>query len=167
MDTPKKYSLREIERRWLVGSEDAERLLGAAPRIVGDKYLPDTQLRLRQVVSEDGEEVYKLCKKYGDKRGAIESITNIYLSNAEYVLLDRLPGTVVEKSRHPQALGSIDVYITPQGPMYIYEVEFASAEAAASFQPPAFAGREITEDANLTGYELATLCADGGAHPRP
>ena len=55
MDVPK-YSLAEIERRWLVRREDAERLLNdpeqlvQAPRLVRDKYLSDTRMRLRRVM---------------------------------------------------------------------------------------------------------------------
>lgn len=159
MDEPK-YSRPEIERRWLIDTDATEGLLEGAPRVIRDKYLSDTRLRLRRITSPDGEQIYKFCKKYGNRRGAAESITNIYLSQMEYDLLDRLAGTTVTKSRHPQPVGSIDVYRTARGPLCVFEVEFSSASGAAHFQPPEFVDREITGDVHLTGFALAQLCPD-------
>jgi predicted GNAT superfamily acetyltransferase/CYTH domain-containing protein len=164
MDVPK-YSLAEIERRWLVRRGEAERLLNhpkqlaQEPRLIRDKYLSDTRMRLRQVTAPAADPVFKLCKKYGDKQGPTESITNIYLTESEYEVFDQLPGAVVTKSRHLLALGGIDVYATAEGDRYIFEMGFADEAAAAAFVPPAFADREITEDTSLTGHALAKLCA--------
>jgi hypothetical protein len=161
MNSPK-YSRPEIERRWLVDSQKAEPLLVAARQVIRDKYLPDAQLRLRRVTNANGNDVYKFCKKYGDRQDFAESISNLYLSSAEYILLDQLPGAVVSKTRHPQAVGAIDVYLGAASDLYIFEVEFSSVEAAARFEPPEFVDREITGDALLSGRALASLWA----HPQ-
>jgi CYTH domain-containing protein len=152
---PPKYSLREFERRWLVDADQAPSIPPGAGVTIQDRYLEGSRLRLRRVVSADGHTVYKLCKKYGDRPGA-ESITNLYLSAVEYRRLSALPGTVVEKHRHALADGSLDQYARDGDALMILEREFADADAAARFAPPAFAAREITRDEAFSGAALAS-----------
>lgn len=54
-------------------------------------------------------------------------------------------------------------------PLAIAEVEFADAEAAASFQPPACFGAEVTDDARHRNSSLAMglVAANGSGSPSP
>ena len=105
-------------------------------------------------IDPGGGTVYKLCKKYGPS-GCVEPITNIYLDTAEFSLFDCLPGITVQKDRHKLDRGAIDVYLFPDGPLYVYEIEFPSLDDAEAFTAPAYAGREITNEETYTGYALA------------
>lgn len=150
-----KYALDEIERRWLVPAANAETLLTPAPIVVTDKYVTDTRLRLRRMVLPDGDTVYKFCKKYGGRQGAVEPITNLYLDEHEYRCLDVLPGITVTKRRHRQPRGAVDVYDLPDGMIYVFEIEFTSEAEAEAYRAPPFASREITGDDAFSGLALA------------
>ncbi len=149
-----KYAIDEIERRWLVDAADAQPQLRPDPIHVTDTYLDGTRMRLRSMFDPGGGTVYKLCKKYGPS-GCVEPITNIYLDTAEFSLFDCLPGITVQKDRHKLDRGAIDVYLFPDGPLYVYEIEFPSLDDAEAFTAPAYAGREITNEETYTGYALA------------
>ena len=150
---PPKYALTEIERRWLVPADLAEPLLGKEPRRITDTYLTDTRLRLRRVDAADGSSIFKFCRKYGDRQGPAESITNLYLDKAEYDLLAGLSGIRVAKYRHPLDAGAIDVY--GDRALHIFEIEFDSLETAMRYTPPGFVSREITGDDGYDGLALA------------
>lgn len=148
-----KYALLEIERRWLVGNMPHGD--NATPVLITDKYIRGTRLRLRRMDTPDGTPIFKFCKKYGDRRGAAEPITNLYLTPDEHALLDRLPGIEVTKRRIRLSTGAIDIYSHADEELYIFEVEFENEQAAGTFVPPDFAGREITEDDAHSGLALA------------
>src|SRR4051812_36183047 len=98
--TPPKYSLAEIERRWLLALAEAGPLDGYPCSVIEDRYLAGTGLRLRKVVGVDGAPIFKFCKKYGRGAGLAEPITNLYLSQAEYDILSQLGGMPVRKRRY-------------------------------------------------------------------
>jgi len=150
-----KYALYEIERRWLVPADAARGRLTAQPVCLTDTYVTGTRLRLRRLVTPAGDELFKLCKKYGDRDGAMEAITNLYLSEQEYHRLGVLPGLVVAKERHHLGRGSLGVYRLPDEDLYVFEIEFDSPADAVGYVPPIFVGREITGDADYTGLALA------------
>lgn len=150
-----KYALYEIERRWLVPSKCAAPLLAPEPILVTDKYLTDTRLRLRRMEFPEGGTVYKFCKKYGGRHGAVEPITNLYLNEQEYRCLADLPGVTVTKRRHRQTHGAVDVYDLPDGALYVFEIEFEQESDAAAFRAPPFVSREITENDAFSGFALA------------
>lgn len=152
-DRPK-YSLPEIERRWLVDSSNLPDLVSLPKTTIKDKYLNNTRLRLRAMHGENGSQ-YKLGKKYGDMRGYSESITNIYLSGGEYEVLNNAAGLEVTKSRYHFAGGSLDIYPDTDR-IILFSVEFSSEAAAASYQPPNFVGEEVTHDPRFTGLALAS-----------
>lgn len=52
-------------------------------------------------------------------------------------------------------LFEIDVFEGAQAPLIVLEVEFPSLESARDFTPPAFAGREVTEDRRYNNAALA------------
>jgi len=142
---PPKYSLPEIERRWLVPDTGLAQLASRPYRIIEDVYVAGTLLRLRVVREPDGETIYKLCKKYGRRDALANPITNIYLTEEEHLVLSALPGACVRKRRHAMPEGAIDVYPAPLS-LAIFEMEFDSEQAAANYIPPSFAGAEITDD---------------------
>lgn len=155
---PPKYALAEIERRWLVRVPCPLDLAALPFRDIEDTYLDGTLLRLRRVCEPGGTVIHKLCKKYGDSGASSQPITNIYLSPDEYRLLSALPGTRVAKRRHAVAGGAIDVYPAPLA-LAVFEIEFATEQAAADYVPPAFAGDEITGRADCSGAALAARFA--------
>lgn len=151
-----KYSLKEIERRWLVDPDMINSYDKARYLDIEDVYLKDTLLRLRKVTDTSGEVTYKLCKKYGKVSSLSNAITNIYLSDAEHLVLSTLDGVRVHKRRYSVADGTIDIY---QGPseLAVFEIEFDSEQAAVSYTPPAFVGEEITDNPAYSGVALASL----------
>ena len=158
---PPKYSLPEIERRWLVLDAFRAELASRPYRIIEDVYLEGTLLRLRSMREPDGETIYKLCKKYGRRDSLANPVTNIYLSEAEHLALGALPGACVRKHRHAMPDGAIDIYPPPLS-LAIFEMEFDSEAAAAEYVPPHFAGPEITDDIAYSGLALALRCAQAG-----
>jgi CYTH domain-containing protein len=151
-DAPK-YSLLEIERRWLVDLAKVE-LSGASCREIEDLYIAGSRLRLRKI-SAGREIAFKLGKKYGKRTLNAEPITNLYLTEDEYRLLSALPGTRVRKRRYSLERGSVDVYVAPRVGVAVFEVEFEDERAAREFVPPEFVTREITNDPAFSGVSLA------------
>ncbi|WP_377301201.1 hypothetical protein [Rhodanobacter umsongensis] len=153
-----KYSLPEIERRWLVSPGCPTGLENLPHWVVEDMYIEGTHLRLRKMSSSRGEVVYKFCKKYGRVASLANPMTNIYLSEAEYRTLSMLKGRSICKRRYAVAGGSIDVY--PDLPsVAIFEMEFESEGDAADYVPPGFVGDEVTRDAQYSGDALASSVA--------
>lgn len=154
MATPK-YSLAEIERRWLVSPDFLSNLERLPYRVVEDLYIANTRLRLRKMSSPTGEPVYKLCKKYGRDASLANPITNIYLSEDEYRVFSVLDGARISKRRYAVAGGSIDVYAGGEA-IAIFEMEFDSESDAVGYVPPAFTGEEVTDRAQYSGASLAS-----------
>lgn len=151
-DAPK-YSLIEIERRWLVDLAAVD--LSAMPsREIDDLYIADSRLRLRRV-SGAGELTFKLGKKYGKRTTLSEPITNLYLTEREYQRLSVLPGARTRKRRYALAAGAIDVYAAPNEGLAVFEVEFEDERSARDFAPPSFVTREITDESAFSGASLA------------
>jgi CYTH domain-containing protein len=151
-DAPK-YSLMEIERRWLVDLSAID-LEAVSFREIDDLYIGASRLRLRKVVGP-GTVAFKLGKKYGKRSSLSEPITNLYLTESEYRQFADLPGLRVTKRRYAIARGSLDVYIAPNSGLGVFEIEFESERAAQEFSPPPFVTREVTNDAEFTGASLA------------
>lgn len=137
-----KYSLPEIERRWLVDLSLVD--LDSLPKPVSivDRYLMGTRLRLRKM-DDGGNVIYKFVKKYG-REDWVEPITNLYLDRAEYEALSQIPAKEIWKRRYRIEQGSLDVF--DGGELAIFEKEFESVDAAASFSVPQFVTKEILEE---------------------
>jgi CYTH domain-containing protein len=150
-----KYSVEEIERRWLVDVSQIGDYQTSPQRTIQDRYLSGTGLRLRKIQPTEGETIYKLGKKYGKRTSFVEPITNIYLSPQEYTALVGLDGRSVRKVRYNFAGGSLDMYSNPNDGLAIFELEFASLEAANSYVPPPFVREEITDNPHYSGAALA------------
>jgi CYTH domain-containing protein len=148
-----RYSRPEIERRWLVDLAPVD-LTEKPFREIDDLYIADSRLRLRRIAGP-GEIVFKLCRKYGKTTPFAEPITNLYLSESEYLLLAGLPGKRARKRRYAVPGGSLDVYLEPNRDLAVFEVEFDDEQSAAKFHPPAFVTREVTNETAYSGASLA------------
>ena len=154
-----KYACLEIERRYLLAALPAD-LAQASGWRISDRYFPATRLRLRRMQAiTGGEVIYKLTQKYrSENQDAAEAtITNFYLSAAEYNLLLPLDALAVEKTRHPYADAqarhfSIDVFAGRHYGLILAEIE---GEAASAL--PAFALADVTADPFFSGGHLAGL----------
>ncbi len=148
--TPR-YSLPEIERRWRVNPDLLPDLPSLPKRVITDKYLTYTRLRLRKIESEN-EVVYKLCKKYGKVGPITEPITNLYLSEAEYLTLFALEGRLLIRERYTLVFEghtfSLNLKRTQQGAPapIILEAEFKSEAEARAAVPPDFCTEEVSNN---------------------
>ncbi|HKE49757.1 MAG TPA: hypothetical protein VKB52_16955 [Rhodanobacteraceae bacterium] len=157
-----KYARPEIERRWLVAREALPDLARLPVRRIEDRYLSGGHLRLRIVIDGDGARICKLGKKYDAVAKGEMPIVSIYLSDEEADALGTLPCRTARKNRYALRDGSLDVYVDPPHPFAVFEIEFDDATAAAAFVPPPFAGREITGDADFSGFALADAISPAG-----
>jgi CYTH domain-containing protein len=157
-----KYARIERERRFLVRELPADLFPADYQRIL-DRYIPGTRLRLRRIESPAGETLaLKLTQKYPAQDGGADTvITNLYLSEAEYALLDVLDGLPLCKRRYAYQHGdyrySIDVFEGQLLGLILCEIEADSSEMLAAVPIPPFAIREVTDDPFFTGGRLVTL----------
>lgn len=151
-----KYSLPEIERRWLAITDKLPDLSTLPRALIEDKYLPNSRIRLRKLAEGDTV-TYKLGKKYGKTSTIEEPITNIYLSEPEYRLFNTLPGTTLKRMRfyynHHGRIYSINV--GEQQEPVIVEAEYQTKEEAWRAQPPVFCGQEVTGNTEFEGKTLS------------
>ncbi|WP_296612620.1 hypothetical protein [Sphingomonas sp.] len=125
-------------------------------RLIEDRYVPGTALRLRRVTAPDGSVVYKLGKKYPGAGLSSRPMTNIYLDAAEYGVLAGLPVALLVKRRRDVGGGFvIDVFEGALAGLMLGEVSADDdAELAAIVAPP-WCGVEVTEDLAYAGGTLA------------
>ena len=152
--TPK-YSLFEIERRWLVNRDTIGSLDPSTARRIEDLYIAGSRLRLRKMTSADGNFIYKLGKKYGATDSSGEPVTNLYLTAAEHAIFDSLPGERASKFRYLINDGALDVYECPRAGFTVFEREFNNELAAIKYLPPSFVAEEITQRPEYSGAALA------------
>jgi CYTH domain-containing protein len=152
---PGKYARVERERRFLLAGPPAPSSVTVS-RVMTDRYLTGTRLRLRRSDRSDGGRELKLTQKLPAARpGAVQGlITNTYLSPAEYDLLASLPAAVLSKTRFSVPPLGIDVFDGALRGLVMAEAEFATEEAARTFVPPAECVAEVTDDARFTGGRL-------------
>jgi CYTH domain-containing protein len=147
-----KYARFELERRFLL-----ERLPDGADEghLIVDRYITGSSLRLRRVESDPPQ--YKFTQKEtpAPPDFATMTITNIYLSAAEYELLRVLPGREVRKRRHHLGRYSIDVFEGDLAGLILAEAGFTSEDEMRAHPLPEFAVREVSEDVRYTGGRLA------------
>lgn len=156
MTDPPRYSQLEIERRWLVDKSLLPELSSLPVRLITDRYLDHSRLRLRKIEKADQVE-YKLCKKYGKTSEISEPITNLYLSAEEYTMLSVLPGRTLVRQRFTYLFQgvafSINVMVGKPGPV-IAEAEFSSEAEARECDPPPFCTEEISSRIEYEGVSL-------------
>ena len=155
MNALPRYSILEVERRWLVDRAAVGELADVQYRLFEDLYVDDSRLRLRKITEPNGNALYKFGRKYGKRSPLSEPITTLYLTEIEYRQLSCLPGFSASKHRYAIAGGSLDVYQRPHTGLMIFELEFEDETAAQCYQPPHFVTREVTGDPAFSGFSLA------------
>ncbi|MBN2500525.1 MAG: hypothetical protein JXB38_07115 [Anaerolineales bacterium] len=155
-----KYAQIESERRFLLKDLPGDLDAGVFWRIT-DKYIPGTHLRLRTVAAPDGTvQARKFTQKYKQPDQATHeaTITNFYLDEAEFAVLDALPGMLLVKRRYRYPHGdlaySLDVFEGNLEGLVLAELESTTAGEAAL---PAFVARDVTADPAFNGGTLARL----------
>lgn len=137
------------DRRWLPA------------RLIEDRYLTGTRLRLRRVSPMDGGTIeHKLGQKVRPDPGDPGTVlhTTMYLDPGEHARLAALPGADLRKVRHQlEHAGrrfSMDVFQGRHAGLVLLEVEVAEDDHEEVVPPP-FAGPEVTGDERYTGGWLA------------
>lgn len=154
--TAPKYSIAELERRFVVDPATMPALDPQAARLVEDRYLPGTGLRLRKVTAPDGSVVLKLGKKYPGAGLSSRPMTNIYLDAAEHAVLASLPAAALVKRRHDVGGGfAIDVFEGALAGLVLAEVSADDDAALAAAAVPSWCIAEVTDDLRYAGGTLA------------
>ncbi|MFI9565026.1 hypothetical protein [Streptomyces rishiriensis] len=151
-----KYARIERERRFLMPGPPASAPV-TATRLIRDRYLNDTRLRLRRVERPDADAPeLKLTQKIpADQPGAVQGlITNTYLSQSEYDLLASLPAAVLSKTRLSLPPLGVDVFDGPLEGLVLAEAEFGNDQEAIAFPFPPACVAEVTNDVRFTGGRL-------------
>ena len=162
-----KYSLVERERRFLVDRGAMPDLDPATGRLIEDRYLPGTGLRLRKITAPGEPPVFKLGKKYPGPGLSTRPMTNIYLDAAEYDVLAMLPAATLTKRRHDIAGGFvIDMFEGALAGLVLAEVSATDEATLAAIAAPEWCGREVTDDPAFAGGALAIDGLAPGDGPR-
>lgn len=155
-----KYARLERERRFVLAELPAE---AGPPRLIEDRYLHGTRLRLRRVEA-DSKVVYKLCQKVrpDEANPSTVAITNIYLAEAEYCALVQLPAAVLRKTRRIWHVGhhffAVDKFHGDLAGLLLAEIELT--EPVTTLALPATLTREVTSDERFSGGYLANATAE-------
>ena len=148
-----RYARPEPERRYLLASVPAG---ATAPRLVEDRYIDGTTLRLRRV-SDGTHAVHKLTQKVRVGAGGPDSVatTNIYLTADEHERLAALPAHEVRKTRHEWTVDGVRWAVDELGGRWrgllLAEVDAGSAPHT----PPPPLCADVTADERFTGAGLA------------
>lgn len=157
----------EIERKFLVPELPPVLEQSRSTRIEqGYLAIADdgTEVRVRR---RDGATV--LTVKGGSGRSRLEE--EIAIDTERFARLWPLTeGRRLEKTRHliPAGAGltiELDVYSGGLAGLIVAEVEFGSEDAADAFEPPAWLGSEVTNDARFKNQNLACEGAPADALP--
>ena len=152
---PPKYSLIERERRWLVLA-DLLPPLPAGRRLIEDRYIIGTRLRLRRITDSDSGAVeHKLTRKYESHDATARPIVTAYLDAAEHDVVAALPACVISKRRHHVAGFSIDVFAGALAGLVLAEQEAPDAAALAATALPSWLGADVTHAICYQGGHLA------------
>ncbi len=155
-----RYAQLERERRWLLTEMPAQ---AKEPRLIEDRYITGTRLRLRRVEA-DSQVVYKFCQKVRPDDGdpSTVAITNIYLAEPEYERLCQLPASILRKTRRFWQVGqhtfAIDKFHGDLAGLLMAEIELP--DLAQGLPLPAPIGKEVTTDDRFSGGYLAQATPD-------
>jgi CYTH domain-containing protein len=155
-----KYTRIEYERRFLVRADSGwlDRV-DPVPRVIDDKYLRDTRLRLRIVTeSQSGHRTIKLTKKAESASPYFTTISRILLSPHEYVLFDAIAGDRLTKRRfYYTERGrrfAIDRFEDALEGLVLCEIEADALDDLMGIDAPDFVQQEVTEDPFFNGSNL-------------
>jgi CYTH domain-containing protein len=151
-----KYAHWVAERRFLVDAAALPSVeLGTARRIE-DLYIDGGRLRLRAITElATGEKTFKLAKKYAPDNPLIGPMANLYLTEEEHAVMDRLPGARLSKLRYRVGGFTIDVFEGALKGLVTAECEATNRMAAMRFEIPDWCIREVTSEVAYTGGNLA------------
>lgn len=155
---PGKYCRIERERRFLLAAPPDPGEAATARHIV-DRYLTGTRLRVRKTDDlRTGAAQFKLGQKLPVRPARHDAclLTNIYLSRAEYEILDQLPGPAIAKTRLGFPPLVIDVFELALAGLVLAEAEFPDDDTMTAFQRPALSVAEVTTDPRFTGGQLVS-----------
>ena len=151
----------EVERKFLVSDVTDAPIAGAVATAIDQGYLVvgdgGAEARVRR-----RDDACSLTVKRG--RGLARGEAEIELTDPQFrVLWPLTEGRRVAKTRYELPLGGglvaeVDVYAGALAGLVVVEVEFASAQAAGAFEPPAWFGAEVTDD---DAYKNRRLAVDG------
>ena len=120
--------------------------------------------------TDGGETIFKLGQKHvpAPPDFARVTITNIYLSAAEYEVFAVLAAAELDKRRYAVEHGgrvfSVDVFEGRVAGLVLAEVGFETAdELAGPLEPPPWVIREVSNDVRYTGGALARSSAVPGS----
>jgi hypothetical protein len=136
---------------------------GGDGRLLEDRYLLGTRLRLRRVTRSGAAGAAEAPEhKLGQKTRpdpadpGLVLHTTMYLSADEHSRLAVLPGADLRKVRHAVAHAgrgfAVDVFGGRHAGLVLVEIELADG---GRVEPPPFAGPEVTGDERFTGGWLA------------
>jgi CYTH domain-containing protein len=133
------------------------------PRLIEDRYLDGTRLRLRHVRVGDGS-VFKLTQKVRlDADDPFDvALTNMYLEAGEYRRLAQLPGADLRKTRSVCFVGAnrfvLDEFHGHLQGLCLVEIDVA--DLAEELVLPTWLGAEVTHDDRFSGGSLARASAE-------
>ena len=159
-----KYACLEIEHRYLLKTIPDDLAADSKGWLIIDRYFPKTRLRLRKMQSLSGaENIYKLTQKYrsGTQNTDETTITNVYLTEAEYNFLEPLEAKLIRKRRYPYHAQnhnfSIDVFEGRHQGLILAEMEFENKSELDELVLPTFALKDVTDDSFFTGGNLVMM----------
>lgn len=158
-----KYTKVEYERRFLVQSKNKwMSVVEPYSKILEDKYLRNSKLRLRLLTNSDSkQQIIKLNKKFDSNSPYFQTVSRILLSPEEYKLFDNIEGDWLRKTRYyHKYLGyifSIDVFEGELDGLILCEVEADSVEQLINIKFPEYATIEVTQDLFFTGGNLCRV----------
>lgn len=148
----------EIERKFLVPAPPDPDVLGSGTRLRQGYVAEDGEVQVRVRIAGGAG---TLTVKAG--RGLTRTEVEVAVGSGEAeALWPHTGGRRVEKVRHRvsvgEAVADVDVYEGHLAGLCTAEVEFASEDAAHAFRPPAWFGRELTDE---PGWDNASLARNG------
>ncbi|HLO14001.1 MAG TPA: hypothetical protein VK206_04170 [Anaerolineales bacterium] len=159
-----KYACLEVECRYWLSKIPDDLPDNHKGWQITDRYFPNTRLRLRHMQSLSGDEnIYKLTQKYrSETQNAYETtITNMYLTEAEYRLFEALEAKILKKTRYPYTLPSyslsIDVFEGRHQGLILAEMEAEKKVGVDELALPSFVLKDVTEDPFFTGGNLVAM----------
>jgi len=157
-----RYALPEYERRFLLDAVPAD--ADQALRIT-DRFIIDTRLRLRTVTDPATGEVlqhkigHKVRPDPDDPTAMLH--TSLYLDPAEVNVLAMLDAVEVTKTRrrwsHDGHAAAVDTYTGHLAGLVLAELNFADHASLLDYTPSPPLRCEVTNIAELTGPNLASL----------
>jgi CYTH domain-containing protein len=148
----------EIERSWVVADVPGDDILGPGAPVRQGYLAQDGGVEARVRITTKGA-VLTIKAGSGLERTEVEAPIAGEDADALWPFTE---GRRIEKVRHRVEVGpfvaEVDVYEGHLDGLCRVEVEFSSREEAASFEPPAWFGREVT---GQPGWNNASLAEHG------